>query len=316
VRSFFVEKGMMPFASAYPSHMKKLCFLLVLLLFGCAPAREIASPTLTLWAETVSAADSVQVEINGAAAELDWNEYIAGVVAAEMPVTWPMEALKAQAVAARTFAAYRLAHGGTLSDSSGQCQACLSSSELQERWGDAFDRYWARAIEATEATEGLLLTHESHPIPAFYHASSNGQTEEPSAAFSGALPCLAIVSTPEDAPGKEYAFSLDELAQKLELSPSEARDLHITGYSAAGRVTEARAGEKTLSGKRLRFALGLPSTDFSVTMQEDHALFFCHGSGHGVGMSQRGARQMAENGEDYTAILAHYYPGSILENPA
>ncbi|MBR3059944.1 MAG: stage II sporulation protein D [Oscillospiraceae bacterium] len=260
--------------------------------------------------------------------ELSMAEYLPGVVAAEMPAAFPAEALKAQAVAARTDTVWRqLGHSphpdGACCSDPGCCKAWLSREELKARWGEEYD-HWAAAVrEAVTATDGQVLLYGGEPIFAAFHACSPGSTEASENVWMEALPYLRSVSSPETADTVPNFTSAVTLSY-LELRRTAAEKypgLQLTGpgetwlteaqYSESGRLLTVKLGDTALTGTQLRFLLGLRSAAVTWTCGEEEIRFQARGSGHGVGMSQYGARQMALEGADCWTILAHYYPGAI-----
>ena len=260
--------------------------------------------------------------------DLSMAEYLPGVVAAEMPASFPAEALKAQAVAARTDTAWRqLGHSphpdGACCSDPGCCKAWLSDGELRTRWGEEYDHWSAAVREAVTATDGQILLYGGEPIFAAFHACSPGSTEASENVWPEALPYLRSVSSPETADTvpdftSAVTLSYDELrrtaAEKypgLQLTGPGESWLTEAVYSESGRLLTVKLGDTTLSGTQLRFLLGLRSAAVTWTCGEEEIRFQALGSGHGVGMSQYGARQMALDGADCWTILAHYYPGAI-----
>ena len=246
-------------------------------------------------------------------------EYLTQAVAGEMPASYGAEALKAQAVAIRS---YVLA--GARHDNADVCtdhRCCLSfcaEDELRSSFGENFDQYMNAIRSAVEETDGQVLTYQGCIIRAAFHASSAGSTEN-SADVWTPLPYLVAVSSPETAatvPGlvttKEY--SPEDLAALLGLDPHTPPETWLSGCEpdASGRVRYLRIAGQTLSGGFVRSALGLRSTDFSVQYENGSFCFTAAGYGHGVGMSQEGARILASEGWTYDEILAHYYPGTEL----
>ncbi len=261
--------------------------------------------------------------------ELTMAEYLPGVVAAEMPAAFPAEALKAQAAAARTDTVWRqLGHSphpeGACCSDPGCCKAWLSEGELRARWGEEYDRWSAAVREAVTATDGLVLLYGGEPIFAAFHACSPGSTEASENVWIEALPYLRSVSSPETADTvpdftSAVILSWDELRRTAE---AEYPGLALTGpgetwlneavYSESGRLLTVKLGDRTLTGTQLRFLLGLRSTAVTWTCGDEEIRFEAKGYGHGVGMSQYGARQMALDGADWRDILAHYYPGTTV----
>ena len=260
--------------------------------------------------------------------DLTMGEYLPGVVAAEMPASFPAEALKAQAVAARTDTVWRqLGHSphpdGACCSDPGCCKAWLSETELRTRWGEEYDRWSAAVREAVEATDGLVLLYGGEPIFAAFHACSPGSTEASENVWVEALPYLRSVSSPETADTVPNYYSAVNLSygELRRTAEAEYPGLELTGpgeswlteavYTESGRLLTVKLGNMTLTGTQLRFLLGLRSAAVTWTCGEEEIRFQARGSGHGVGMSQYGARQMALEGSDCWTILAHYYPGTI-----
>lgn len=245
-------------------------------------------------------------------------DYIIGVVAAEMPYTFHEEALKAQAVAARSYMTYRLEHNGAahkdvaaVCTDSGCCKAYLSREDAVERWGeDMADRVFASVEPAVRATAGEIMLYEGEPVCAVFHSSSDGRTESSVNVWGGDLPYLTGCDTAETAEVSSVVYSAEEIRAILRENGYEPTDEAITPeYNENGRVSEAEVFGVELKGTELRTMLGLKSAAVTVTESEDGYVFSAHGYGHGVGMSQYGAQAMAESGADYRAILAHYYKG-------
>lgn len=261
-------------------------------------------------------------------------DYVTGVVAAEMPAKYHPEALACQAVAARTFAIRQCrALGGNgcgshpgfdVCTDSACCQGYLTPAAQRDKWPGEYSAMSSRIESAVRVTAGQILTYDGMPIEALYHASSGGMTEDAAEVFSSARPYLISV----DSPGEEgYAgyvtqttFSFSEAAQLLaEAFPDcgiTADDLpnqlELRSSTASGRVDTVSVGSRLATGTQLRQALGLRSTLLTWTFDEERVTFQTRGYGHGVGMSQAGAQAMAAAGESYADILAHYYPGTHL----
>lgn len=262
---------------------------------------------------------------DGIPVEMTMAEYLPRAVAAEMPVSFGAEALKAQAVAARSYvlASHRHDDADVCTDS-GCCLAYMTAEELRAFWGDAYSANMAAVTAAATATDGQILTYGGSVIQAVFHASSAGSTEDSAAVWS-AQPYLVTVSSPETEETvpdlvSTMTFPPAELAAQLSLSADTAPDTWLEGVDedAAGRVKTLRIAGQTLSGSYVRGALGLSSTDFLVRYDraENIFVFIAAGKGHGVGMSQVGAKLLAAEGWTYDAILAHYYPGTELVTPA
>ncbi len=260
-------------------------------------------------------------------------EYVAGVVAAEMPGRFHLEALKAQAVAARTYAVKRIrAFGGPgcshypgadLCTDPAHAQAWHSPQELRDKWGIlGYLMYWRRINQAVEATRGLILTYDSQPVDAVYHSTSGGRTEDSSLVWGNEVPYLVGVESPHESHSPYWEtreiLSLEEMASRLGLPISSlqgaGQDLvNLQEKSPSGRALVVKIAGQTYTGIDLRQKLELNSTMImSVTTSESGVEFLTRGWGHGVGMSQYGADGMANDGASYSEILAHYYRGTRL----
>lgn len=259
--------------------------------------------------------------------ELPLEEYLSGVLLSEMPMSFEMEALKAQAVAARTFAVRQMA-GGKHEDfdvcgQSNCCQAWTSQQALREKLGDQWQPYWNRAGEAVSATAGQVLTFEGTLIDAVYFSCSGGRTEEAAAVWGGDVPYLQSVDSPGEEEAARYTSQVEvSLETFRQILPEASLTGNPSGWfggctrTKGGGVNTLVIGGQTYSGTELRKRFHLNSTLFEISVTEDQIIFEVQGFGHRVGMSQYGANAMAADGSDYREILAHYYPGSTLEERA
>ena len=259
--------------------------------------------------------------------ELPLEDYLVGVVAAEMPASFPAEALKAQAVAARSYALCQIVSGkhpdADLCADPCCCQAWRSEEQLRESWGEDAGEKLRAVREAVASTAGEYLSYEGEPALAVFHSSSAGSTEDCGAVWSP-RPYLVSVSSPETA--RDVPGYLSE----LRCAPLDFRDAILSAYPEAdfsgpeeawigpaaldgsGRVASQTLGGIEIPGKELRTLFSLRSTAFTLALEEGSFVFTVTGFGHGVGMSQYGAMVMAREGADYREILAHYYPGTRL----
>lgn len=245
-------------------------------------------------------------------------EYVAGVVAAEMPAAFPEEALKAQAVAARTYQVRQMQAAGSEAVLYDVGQAYLSEQGQKEKWGESYALYAGKIRSAVRATAGEIMTYDGEPILAAFHAQSGGKTEDAENVWNAAVPYLKSVDSKEDrqAPNNETTMTIaaKTLAEKLGVAKDAA--VAVKKRTEAGYVEEVQAGNKTFSGREIREKLGLRSANFTIAKSGDSYLFTVHGYGHGAGMSQYGASFLAEQGKNYHEILRHYYTNisfSILE---
>lgn len=252
---------------------------------------------------------------------MEMEQYLLCVVAAEMPASYEMEALKAQAVAARTrIAGSRCATwvGADVCTQSACCQGYLDEAGQNARWKDDADLYRNRVSQAVADTQGIIMTYGGKPIEVLYHAISGGQTEDVEQVYKNALPYLRSVASPGEESARGFKRESAVLKRDLcKLFPEEAVDgdvyLEILERSESGRVLLMQVGAHTMTGRTFRGALSLASTNFDIEDVGDAVVISQRGYGHGVGMSQAGANAMAEDGASYRDILLHYYTGISLE---
>ena len=264
----------------------------------------------------------VHLQSGGSVMELPLEEYLIGVVLCEMPPSFELEALKAQAIAARTFALRQMdggKHSGyDLCSLSSCCQAWSTKDDLIEKLGNSWERYWEKATLAVAETESLVLFHEDMLIDAVYFSCSGGQTEDAVAVWGSEVPYLQSVKSPgEEMAGKfhsEKVVSVEEFCRVIsdhmplvDLKGSPDHWFGEVAYTNGGGVKEMIIGGYAFSGTQLRQMFGLNSTNFSVETSEDEILFSVYGYGHRVGMSQYGANAMAAEGYSCDEILRHYY---------
>lgn len=296
-------------------HIRKLLLITILFLALCLVFYLFD----TTEAPSVDASAAVAVLHGEEVMTLSLREYLRGVVAAEMPVTFGPEALKAQAVAARTYILTARRHeNARVCTDSACCLAWCGEEALRAAWGESFEENLAAVDGAVSATDGQYLVYENEPIQAVFHASSGGATEDSGAIWS-ALPYLQSVSTPETAdtvPGLVTTVTVpaDILADTLALDTQDAPAQWIEAVrrNDAGRVKGVLLAGKAFTGACIRRAFGLRSTDFDLAWDGANFVFTVTGHGHGVGLSQYGAKLLAADGWKYADILAHYYPGTEL----
>lgn len=252
---------------------------------------------------------------DGSLLKLELEEYLIGVVGAEMPASFHIEALKAQAVIARTYALKAEENHVQLTDDS-RTQNYKNQTELKEMWRAEFDRYYSRIQEAVTSTKGIYLTYRGKVIDAVYHSTSNTKTEDAQYVWGKSEPYLVPVKSEYDTLNKTFEetkfMAYEEISNRLGLTVTKDTDFIINGYTTGNRVESIQVGEKTFTGARFRSLLQLKSTDFEITKEEYGISFLTKGWGHGVGLSQYGAYGMARNGFTYEEILKHYYTGVEL----
>lgn len=294
-----------------------LC-LLPLFLVKCTPA----SPEITVHLYSKEEKKIIPLALE---------EYVKGVVAAEMPAEFGLEALKAQAVAARTVAIRRMRRfGGTgypavagadLSDDVGDSQAWLSRRQLIAKWGLwAYRRYWRKISAAVEATSGLIIAYDGRPIDALYHSTSGPRTANAEELWGTAVPYLKSVpcSFGQHSPRyqQEKVFTVPEFLSALGMAeerPAGGLRLQTLKRTSSGRVETMQIGARVFSGTELRSRLGLASTNITVQLRDGKVVFTTVGYGHGVGLCQYGADGMAKAGKTFQEILQYYYQGVELK---
>ena len=258
--------------------------------------------------------------------QLEMETYIAGVVAAEMPASFELDALKAQAVAARTFALKRmnvpnsnvkaLHFDAQISTSPTTCQAWISDDEQRERWGKDYTKWHQKIIQAVTETAGEVLCYDGVLIDPVYHAScGGGATESAEYVWGNAKPYL--VSVPCNHPADQHsgvtmAISQAELMEKLDLQ-SNAVNVIAEERTPSNRLKTMLVGDNTIRGSELRNALGLKSTLIDWLIIGDQMIVTTNGYGHGAGMCQNGANYYAQLGYNYQQILQHYYRGAVVQ---
>lgn len=273
---------------------------------------------------------------SGQVLELPMEEYVLGAVLAEMPATYCSEALKAQAVAARTYALrqrekQRLSPdpellGADISNDSRRFQAYFTPARAKDFYGDAYEAYREKAAAAVAETDRLALFYGGEPIVAAFHSASGGRTESAEVVWGSPVEYLVPVESPEDKNSPSYLeeeiFTEEEFRKKLEkalpgadFSVPAGEWAEIRETSPSGTVTEMLVGGEKLSGTDFRGIFSLRSANFTVVYNADKGQFHVttRGYGHGVGLSQYGANAMGESGSDFREILLHYYTGAEIK---
>ncbi|MBK5240182.1 stage II sporulation protein D [Clostridium sp.] len=270
--------------------------------------------------------------------EINLEEYVTGVVASEMPAAFDIEALKAQAVASRTYALAHISELGGAPCKNGKgadlcdtvhCQVYKTKDELIKVWEKASknsgEKYFQKIKMAVESTSGQVLTYNSKLVmEPYYFATSSGKTENSEDVFSSSVPYLKSV----ESPGEERAgsfkssniFKYSELNRIINNNYNNANvslanikeGIKVIERSEAGSVKLIKVGSITMTGSKFRTMLGLKSSNFEIVFNLNDVEINCSGYGHGVGMSQWGADAMAKSGKNYNEILNHYYSGTVI----
>jgi stage II sporulation protein D len=254
---------------------------------------------------------------------MNLEDYILGVVAGEMPASFHIEALKAQALAARTYTMLRMSRfGGSGCSKHPGAEICTDSTHCQAyRNPAAVKQGLDRLKEAVYGTAGEVIVYDNRLIDAVFHSTSGGKTENSEEIWSSRVPYLrSVVSGYEEHSPKYVAqqeISIDNFISCIKKLDSGVKinkkniknEIKILGRSEGGRITKLQIGNKTFKGMDVRNALGLNSSNFNYSIENDAILFTVVGSGHGIGMSQYGADGMAREGVGYRDIVLHYYQG-------
>ena len=239
--------------------------------------------------------------------------YVIGVVAAEMPASFSFEALKAQAVAARTFAYNKISNNILNYDElvNDKGQAYITVDEMKAKWKDSFANNYDKISKAVLDTKGEIITYNDKPIMSYYFSVSNGKTEESANVFSN-QPYLLSVDSSWDINSKEYEknmyMSKEEILKKLGINENDLRISNIE-HNSSNRIKSININGILYSGIDIRKKLGLRSTDFTFDLEENQVKIKTNGYGHGVGMSQYGANYLANQGKNYKEIIKYYYNG-------
>lgn len=301
-------------------------FLLPLLVFFTVKAVKKSEPPKT---EKDEKTISVYFHEENKVREMPLEEYIKGVVAAEMPASFEPEALKAQAVSARSYALYRAQNknpdhprAAVCTDFT-HCKAYKSRQKAISDWGKSAKEYEKKIEDCVDATKGEVITYNGAIALAVFHSQSGGgKTESSKDVWGGNLPYLVSVEShgEENAPNffSTAEFTFEEFKKIIENENSDAKinsfsDITDIKKTDGGNVASLSVGGETFSGSKIRTLFNLRSTCFTFHFNENKICFEVTGYGHGVGMSQYGANQMAKEGSSYKDILTHYYSGTKIE---
>jgi len=248
---------------------------------------------------------------------INLEEYVIGVVAAEMPASFHEEALKAQAVAARTYALYKIKNSKEKYDlvTDVSDQAYINKDKMREKWFNEYEYYYNKIKQAVQQTKGEVIKYNNEIICSFYFSMSNGYTEESSLVFGEHQDYLKTVDSPWDKEVHNFEVTVNlekaDFCQKLNIECNKI-DIQAINRSHTNRVNEIKINNKKFKGTEFRQILGLRSTDFDINIDEK-VIISTKGYGHGVGMSQYGANKMAQEGKTYHEILKYYYQNINIE---
>ncbi|MGP4059149.1 stage II sporulation protein D [Halobacillus sp. H74] len=274
------------------------------------PTEQVAEVEDSAFSVSVWRSETEKVE------EVPLETYVSRVVASEMPVNFEMEALKAQALAARTYITRHLVEGEKVSSEADVTdtvshQVYKDDKELRTLWQDSYADNMEKINQAVKATAGEIITYEREPIEASFFSTSNGFTENAGDYWEHDIPYLKSVESPWDQGSPKFSdqkiITVAQLEQTLGVSVGAGIQQSTMTKTEGNRVDEVHLGSQTFSGREIREKFELPSSDFSIQQKGEHVIFTTKGYGHGVGMSQYGANGMAKTGKDYKEIIHHYY---------
>ena len=286
---------------------KKLIYTLVILI----PITIISfffKETNFIMQKNKQSVDKYQVNIDTTDKLLtvELEEYIIGVVAGEMPALFSEEALKAQAIASRTYLINHLQSNNSISNTTDD-QVYLTKEEMKEKWGGNYDKYYNRIKEAVTTTKGLIMYYNNEPIKAYYFSTSNGYTASSISVFNEQRDYLNSVESPFDQDNSNtIEISKKDFCNKLDILCNQISITNIIKDNS-NRVSKITINNKEFKGTQVRKLLSLRSTDFTFNIKETTIEIITKGYGHGVGMSQYGANNMAKIGYTYEEILKYYY---------
>lgn len=268
----------------------------------------------------------------GEVEELDMNEYLYGVVSAEMPASYEKEALKAQAIVARTYTIYQAMNNRSkhenadICDDYTCCQAWISKDDRFSKWNEnEAESNWQKIVECVNETTGKIIVYNGEPINAFFHSNSGGITETSLNIWGGIdYPYLKSVETIGEDGYNQYSSEViltkEELINKMkekysdfEIDFNTEECIKILELTSSNRVKTIKIGNKEIAGTEARSIFGLKSTNFTFQIDGENIKFSVTGYGHGVGMSQTGADSMAKSGANYEEIIKHFYTGVEIQ---
>jgi stage II sporulation protein D len=263
----------------------------------------------------------IKKESTGTIEKIELEDYIEGVLAGEMPISFHIEALKAQAVASRSYVLKKIevnkANEFDVVDSTAN-QVFLDDDYLKNRWKDNYDENIKKIKQAVAETEFQYISYNGKIADALFFSTSNGYTEDSEKVFSSQIPYLRSVESTwdeETSPvfNDKEEFKTDEFFNLLGIKNDEKFDIKIIDKSYTGRINKISINGIEMKGTEVRSKLNLRSTDFEIEKEGNIVYIKTNGYGHGVGMSQYGALGMANNGYKYDEILKYYYQGVNIE---
>ncbi len=258
---------------------------------------------------------------NNTVEKINLEDYLVGVVSGEVPVSFEKEAIKAQAVAARTYALKQIENHKNYEydvkdDTSSQVYQ--TDEELRNKWGNNYDEYVKKIKKCVNETEGEYVSYNNEVIYAFFFSTSNGKTEDNKNVFGKDLPYLKVVdSSFDESETKNFTtvkiVSLDDFYKQLDLEKSDELNITDIARTESGRISSIMVNGKAFTGRDFQKRLSLRSNDFTIQKNNENITITTKGFGHGVGMSQYGANALAKRHKTYDEILKYYYQGTNLQ---
>ena len=259
----------------------------------------------------------VKNEKTGEIKEIPFEEYIKGVVSGEMPASYELEALKAQAVASRSYALYHMNKKEYDVTNTTSSQVYLEENELKEKWKEEYEKNINKIEKAILETKGEYLTYQGEKIDAMFFAVSTGKTENSEEVFVSKLPYLRSVSSSWDEKSPVFTdtvtLNIKDFYNNLNLPYKEKLEVQILEKTTTGRIRKLKINEIEMNGRDFQTKLKLRSNYFEIIQKDNNIIINTKGYGHGVGLSQYGANGMAKEGKTYKEILAHYYQGTEIK---
>lgn len=264
--------------------------------------------------------EKVKIIVNDNIKEITMGEYLIGVIAAEISPTYQMEAIKAQVIAAHTYALNRYGETGPFPTNPNIFQAYINKEQRQNKYKNNFEKYENTFQDAVNSVANKIITYNNLPIKAVFHHMSAGKTESSNNVWGGNIPYLigtdSSLETNLENFHKTITININELYSNIKkefpdaiMSSPIQNEITILSKFQSSYVQSVKIFNITLSGTKLRSILKLPSTSFDISIENNNVIFDCKGMGHGVGMSQCGANELANQGKNHEEILKHYYSG-------
>ena len=253
---------------------------------------------------------------NGEIINIELEDYLIGVVAGEMPASFNIEALKVQAIIARTYTLKSIKRNKILTDTV-DTQVYIDEEQMHDKWGSDFNKYYNKIKEAVTSTKDLVITYNNDYIDAVYFANSNGYTEDAKEVWGYNIPYLKSVECKYDINSTNYlrikTISYEELSNKLNIPIDNTVEIYNILRNNSHRIISISINDKTYTGIEIRNILNLRSADFDISITDEGLEFTTYGYGHGVGISQYGANGMANNGYNYESIIKYFYQSVTIE---